>query len=47
MYLVPRLLVNVRERLVRFHQFQTTIDYIFGVTAIALAVYIVYRLSGK
>jgi hypothetical protein len=39
MYLVPRLLVNVRERLVRFHQFQTTIDYIFGVTAIALAVY--------
>jgi hypothetical protein len=38
--------VKMRERLFRFRHAQTLIDYVFGVSAIALVAYSAYRLLG-
>jgi threonine/homoserine/homoserine lactone efflux protein len=38
--------MKVRERLLRSQRAQTLIDYVFGVSAIALVAYSAYRLLG-
>jgi hypothetical protein len=47
MDLVPRLFVNVRERLVLFHHAQTATDFVFGISAIGLVLYSAYRLFSR